>query len=104
MMIEAERELTYLGDKVSAGGGCEAAVTARTKCGWVELRECIELLYSRFPLNPKGFLHKSYVRPAILYVSEAQPKDRKRYKELMLMLGLNETRDQLAVFIDMVMC
>ena len=23
----------YLGDRVSAGGGCEAAVTARTACG-----------------------------------------------------------------------
>ena len=26
---------TYLGDRVSAGGGCEAAVTARTRFGWV---------------------------------------------------------------------
>ena len=26
---------------VSAGGGCEAAVTARTRCGWVMFRECV---------------------------------------------------------------
>ena len=25
---------------VSAGGGCEPAVTARTRCGWAKLREC----------------------------------------------------------------
>ena len=31
--VETEREFTYLGDRVSAGGGCEAAVTARTRCG-----------------------------------------------------------------------
>ena len=32
--VETVRELTYLGDSVSAGGGCKAAVTARTRCGW----------------------------------------------------------------------
>ena len=26
--VETVREFTYLGDRVSAGGGCEAAVTA----------------------------------------------------------------------------
>ena len=30
--VETVREFTYLGDMVSAGGGCEAAVTARTTC------------------------------------------------------------------------
>ena len=29
---------TYLGDSVSAVGGCEAAVTVRTKCGWFVFR------------------------------------------------------------------
>ena len=28
--VETVREFTYLGDRVSAGGGCEATVTART--------------------------------------------------------------------------
>ena len=31
------REFVYLGDRLSAGGGYEAAVTARTRCGWVSL-------------------------------------------------------------------
>ena len=40
---------------MSAVGGCEAAVTVRTRCWWVKLRECGELLYGRrFPLNLKG--------------------------------------------------
>ena len=43
--VETVREFTYLGDRVS--GGCEAAVTARTRCGWVRFRECGELLYGR---------------------------------------------------------
>ena len=32
-------EFTHLGNRVSAGGGCEASVTARTICGWVKCKE-----------------------------------------------------------------
>ena len=46
-------------------------MTARTRCGWVNFRECGELLYGRFPLRLKGAVYKSYVRPAIMYGSEA---------------------------------
>ena len=70
--VETVREFTCLGDGVSAGGGCEAVVTARTKCSWVKLRECSELLYGRrFPLRLKEAVYENYVRPAILYGSEA---------------------------------
>ena len=37
--VKTLREFTYLGDLVSAGGGYEAAVIARTTCGRVKLRE-----------------------------------------------------------------
>ena len=33
--VETVREFTYLGDRVSADGGCEAAVTIRTMYRWV---------------------------------------------------------------------
>ena len=57
---------------MSAGGGCEAAVIARTRCGWVMFRECDELLCVRmFPLKLKGIVYMSFVRPAILYGCEA---------------------------------
>ena len=70
--LETVRELTYLCDRVSVGGGCEAAITAGKRCGWVQLRESGELLYDRrFPLCLKWTVYKSYVRPAILYGSEA---------------------------------
>ena len=56
-----EVEFAYLGDRVSAGGGCEAAVTARTICRWVKFMECVELLYGRrFPLRLYGAVCKSY--------------------------------------------
>ena len=70
--VETVSEFTYLCDRVSAGEGCEAVVTARTRCWWVNFRECGELLYGRrFPLKLKGAVYKSYVRPSILYGSEA---------------------------------
>ena len=31
--VNTVREFTYLGDRVSAGGGCEAAAAAGTRCG-----------------------------------------------------------------------
>ena len=37
--VETVSEFTYLGDRVSVGGGCEAAVTARTRCWLVMFRE-----------------------------------------------------------------
>ena len=52
--VETVQEFSYLGDMVSVGGGCEAAVIARTRCGWVGFRESRELLYGRrFPLSLK---------------------------------------------------
>ena len=70
--VETAREVTYLGDRVSAGGGCEAAVTARIRCGWAKPKECSKLLYSRrFPLRLKCTVNRSHVRTAILYGSEA---------------------------------
>ena len=121
--VETVCEFTYLGDRVSASGGCEAAVTARTRCVWVKLRELCKLLHGRrFPVRLKGDVYESYVRPAILYGSEAwclkesemgilqrtersivrsmcgvQLKDSERSKDLMFMLGLNEAIDQLAM-------
>ena len=69
--METVQQFALLSDRVSAGGGCEASVTARARCGWVMFRECGELLYGRrFPLRLKG-LFIGYIRPAILYESEA---------------------------------
>ena len=118
--VETASEFTYLADRVSTGGGCEAAVTARTRCGWLRLRECGELLYGRYPIKLKGAANKSYVRPVALYGSEAwclkesemgtlqstersmlrcgvQLKDRRISTDMMLMLGLKETIYQFAM-------
>ena len=60
-----------MGDRVNASGGCEKALTARTRIGWVKFKECGELLNSkRFSLKTKGIVYRSCVRSAILYGSE----------------------------------
>ena len=56
----AVREFKYLGDRLSAAGGCDASVTDRTRGEWFMFRECGTLLYE-----------KSYVSPVILCESEA---------------------------------
>ena len=69
--VETVRGFCYLGDRVNARGGCEAAVTARARIGWVKFRECGELLNSkRFSLKVKGMVYRSCVRVAMLYGSE----------------------------------
>ena len=79
--VETVRKVTYQGDILSADGGCEAAVIAATICGWVRFREIFylneikiycKLLYGkRFSLRVKKVFYESYVRPAILYGTEA---------------------------------
>ena len=66
------RVFTYLCDKVSTGGGYEATLTASTRCGWVKCMKCSEMVCGRkFPLMLKGAVYQNYVRPALLYGSEA---------------------------------
>ena len=121
--VDTVQELAYHDDRVCAGGGCEAVVTVRAIFGWVKFWECGELLHGRkFTLRLKGAVYRSYMSLAMLYGSEAwclkesemkilhrtqksmvramcavQLKDRKRATDLMFMLGLSKTIDQLAM-------
>jgi len=61
----------YLGDRMNANGGCKAAVTARTRIGWMKFREYGEILHGKkYLLKLKGKIYRSCVRSAILYRSE----------------------------------
>ena len=116
------KSFCYLGDRVNASGGCEAAVTAKARIGWVKFKECGELLNSKgFSLKMKGMIYQSCVRSAMLYGSEtwclrenemvilrrtekamvrtmcgAKLMENKRTGDLMEMLGLKETVVQMA--------
>ena len=66
--VETVRAFCCLGDRVNAGGGCEAAVMARARIGWLKFREWGELLNSkRFSLKLKGIVYSSCVRSVMLW-------------------------------------
>ena len=111
-----------MGDRQNFRGGCEVAVTARVRTGWVRFRKCGELLLgNRFPLRMKGKVSCCCIRSAILYGNEAwclkenetailrrmeramvratcsqKVVNRKTTEEQMDMLGLKETIGRLA--------
>ena len=45
--VDFVKSFCYLGDRLNARGGSEAAVTARTRFRWIKFRECVELLCGR---------------------------------------------------------
>ena len=120
--VETVREFTYLGDWVSAGGGCGAAVIARV-IGGLSLRSAVSCcMAGDFYLRLKGAVYGSYVWTVILYGSESlclkegeigilrsregsmviamccvQLCEQKISTDLMFLLGLNVAMDQLAM-------
>ena len=93
------------------------AVTSGTRIGWAKLRECLDLLYrKKFSMKIKRIAYKSCVRSTMLHGSKAWSLgrdlakncvivrnmcevkliDRKSTNDLMQMLDLNKTIDQLA--------
>ena len=69
--VEFVKSFCYLGDWLNANCGSEAALTARTRIGWIKSTECGELLYGRkFSLKTKGRIYISCVRSAILCGNE----------------------------------
>ena len=42
--METVNGFCYLEDRLNSSGGCEAAVTARVRTGWVRFKKCGELL------------------------------------------------------------
>jgi len=120
--IETVKGFCYLGNRLNASGGSKAAVTARTRIGWIKFRECGEVLNcKRFSLKLKGKVYQSYVQSAMLYRSETwclnekevailrrtesamlramcgvKLMDRKNTKDLMNMLGLTASIEMTA--------
>ena len=70
--VETVSKFTYLGDRLNATGGCETAVTATSRIGWIKFRECSEILKrQKVFIKDEEKIYKSCVRSAMLYGSEA---------------------------------
>ena len=75
-VLEAVDRFCYLGDMLSAGGGCIVAATARCKCtcAWGKFRENLPLLTSKpVPLDLRGRLFSSNVCSSMLHGTETWP-------------------------------
>ena len=118
MMMWKLTEFRNLGDRINSSG-CEAAVTSIIRIELAKFRECQDLLCRKtFPQKIKTILYNSCVRSAMLHENETEQNeigisqrtegaivrnmsgvklmDRKSTKDLMQMLELVETVDQLA--------
>ena len=72
--LEVVASFCYQGDMLSAGEGCEMAVTTRVKTAWKKFRELLPVLTSRhLSYKTRGHVYSSCVRSAMLHASETWP-------------------------------
>ena len=72
--LEVVASFCYLGDMLSAGGGCEIVVTTRVKTAWKKFRELLPVLTSRqISYKTRGHVYSSLARSAMLHASETWP-------------------------------
>ena len=72
--LEVVAFFCYLGDMLSAAGGCELSTTARVKTAWKKFKELKAVLSSRhLSFKTRGRVYSSCVRSAMLYATETWP-------------------------------
>ena len=71
---EGVDDFCYLGDRISAGGGADAAVLARIRSGWAKFNELVPVICGSTMSNKlKGQVYTAFVRSVILYGRETWP-------------------------------
>ncbi|XP_061708627.1 uncharacterized protein LOC133518879 [Cydia pomonella] len=69
--IPTVEHFKYLGSIISSDGKIEKDVTRRTIRGWMKWKQLTGVMCDkRMPIQLKGKLHKTAIRPAILYGTE----------------------------------
>ena len=72
--LEVVASFCYLGDTLSAAGGCELSTTTRVKTAWKKFKDLLPVLSSRhFSFKTRGHVYSSWVRSAMLHASETWP-------------------------------
>ena len=72
--LEVVASFCYLGDMLSAAGGCELSTTTCVKTAWKKFKELIPVFSSRhLSLKTRGCVYSSRVRSAMLHASETWP-------------------------------
>ena len=72
--LEVVASLCYLGDMLSAAGGCELSTTTRVKTVWKKFKDLLPVLSSRhLSFKTRGRVYSSCVRSAMLHASDIWP-------------------------------
>ena len=69
--LEVVASLCYLGDMLSAAGGCELSTTTRVKTAWKKFKDLLPVLSSRhLSFKTRGLVYSSCVRSAMLHARD----------------------------------
>ena len=72
--LEVVASFCYLGDMLSAAGGCELSTTTRVKTAWKKFKELKPVLSSRhLSFKTRGHVYSTCVRSTMLHASETWP-------------------------------
>ena len=72
--LEVVASFCYLGDMLSAAGGCELSTTTHVKTAWKKFKDLLPVLSSRhLPFKTCGPVYSSSVRSAMLHASKTWP-------------------------------
>ena len=72
--LEVVASFCYLGDMLSAAGGCELSTTTRVKTAWKKFKDLLPVLSSRhLSFKTRGCVYSSYVRSTMLHARETWP-------------------------------
>ena len=72
--LEVVTFFCYLGDMLSAAGGCELSTTTRVKTVWKKFKDLLPVISSRhLSFKTRGRVYSSCVRSAMLHASETWP-------------------------------
>ena len=72
--LEVVASFCYLGELISAAGGCELSTTTRVKTAWKEFKDLLPVLSSgHLSFKTRGRVYSSCVRSAMLHASETWP-------------------------------
>ena len=81
--IEVVASFCYLGDMLSAAGGCELSTTTRVKTAWKKFKDLLPVLSSRhLSFKTRGRVYSSCVRSAMLHASETWPLTKPNHRHL----------------------
>ena len=72
--LEVVASFCYLGDMLSAAGGCELSTKTRVKTAWKKFKDLLPVLSSRhLSFKTRGHVYSSCVRSAMLHARETWP-------------------------------